>query len=168
VRIEEQIKALQRTKAKIDLYRKVQKNVEAELNLMGQDEEHKKLELEHPGLLKEFCSEVSLFCEKRVEALDNPKPEAPKREQERQQESLLSLKPQPTPPVRVPVASEEEPGDPIRFLMKYKHLDNKKVEFETKDGLVTGTVRGLVTPFIKVQTDTGYVVDVEPSKLKVL
>jgi hypothetical protein len=70
----------------------------------------------------------------------------------------------------VPIRQEggvKEPTDPLSFLLKWRHLDAKKVKFETPDGEVSGTVKGLVTPNVIVETDLGYVVKVDPNKLKV-
>jgi hypothetical protein len=164
--IEEQIKNLQRIKAKIDLYKKVASNVQDELASVNQDEEHKALEREFPGLLAEFCQEIGAFCSKRVEQLGNggsvpravelPPPEAqqPVKDEAR--------------PILPPDSTEEEPTDPLRFLLKYKHLDGKTVAWTTKDGQVQGKVRGLLAPNIIVETDTGHTVKVAGKILKVV
>jgi hypothetical protein len=64
--------------------------------------------------------------------------------------------------------TEEEPSDPLRFAQKHRHLDSKRVRFNTKDGQVTGVVVGLTTPNILIKTDTGYTVPVAPSALQII
>lgn len=167
MQIEEQIKKLQRIKAKIDLYRKVQGNVQDELVSVNQDSEHKSLEAEYPGLLSEFCSEIDAFCNKRVEQLGNPTAHVPVAESPAEV-SRPRPQEQPKPAVHQVAMIDDEPTDPLRFLMKHKALDGKRVSFQSKDGLVQGTVRGLVTPFIKVETDSGFVIDVKPKELSVI
>lgn len=164
MQIEEQIKALQRVKAKIDLYKKVISNIEIEKD--SEDPESKTLEKEHPGLIAEFCDEITVFCSKRVEMLGNPQkasmaPPIPREPVEPELLEKTDKPKKPEPPV------EAEPRDPLKFLLKYKYLDGKTVSFRTKDGKITGKVRGLVVPNIRVETDSGYDVDVPPKELTV-
>lgn len=160
--IEEQIKALQRIKAKIELYQKVSLTITDEAKL--KTESTKKLDLEYPGLLQEFCDEICTFCADQMRSLGrgplvyakaNPEPQI--------------VKPEPVVnPDVIPQAEMDEPTDPLRFLLKYKAWEGKKVSFPSKDGQVNGTVRGMVVPYLKVETDTGFVIDVKPKELKVL
>ncbi len=159
--IEEQIKKLQRIKAKIDLYKKVVANVQDELASVNQDAEHKTLEQQYPGLLGEFCSELTGFCAGVIEQLGNgdsvPAATPPRRVPE-----AVEAQPEPPKPKTPPATSvdDSEPADPLRFLMKYRHLDGKKVTWMTKDGQVQGVVRGMVTPNIIVETESGFTVPV--------
>lgn len=162
--IEEQIKKLQRVKAKIDLYTKVQANISAEQ--ANKDPEALKLDAEHPGLMKEFCAEISAFCTDRVGQLgsgDAPRPRPT------EHGAVLDAPTQPEAPrVRPPIISQaemDEPQDPLRFMMKYKHLAGKKVKVKTVHGDVEGVVRGVTVPFIKVETETGFVVDSLPKDI---
>jgi hypothetical protein len=167
--IEEQIKKLQRVKAKIDLYKKVQSNVTSELTSVNQDKEHKALEAEYPGLLAEFVQEMDAFCSKRIEMLGNG--EQPRRVSEPTPNGGAVNDPGPPQPATKPVTPpiqmiDDEPADPLRFLMKYKHLDGKKVTWMSKDGQVTGTVRGLLTPNVIVESDNGFTLPVPARELK--
>jgi hypothetical protein len=167
VRIEEQIKRLQRIKAKIDLFKRLVANVQDELAAVGESAEHKALEAEHPGLLTEFCAEIREFSTRRIEQLgsgeEGANPTPPKRVVAPVREEA------PPPPAPQPQANaEEEPRDPLKFLLKYRHLEGKRVSFSSKDGPVQGTVRGMVTPHITVETDTGFVLTVPPKELKVI
>lgn len=161
--IEEQIKKLQRVKAKIDLFRKIQTNVQNELASASSDQEHKALEAQFPGLFAEFCAELDSFCTHRAETMGNGGMEP-------QPQRVVAEAPTPAPaaPSPPPQDPNQEPIDPLKFLLKYRGLDGKRVSFSSKDGKVEGTVRGLVTPFIKVETDSGFVVDVPPRELKVI
>lgn len=164
--IEEQIRKLQRIKAKIDLYKKVTANIQDELASVNQDAEHKALEAQFPGLFAEFCQEMNAFCAKRAEQLgsggDSPPnqvtgPTAPVPQEEK-------------PPAPLPVLPtvEDEPADPLRFLLKYKHLDGKTVTWVSKDGPVQGKVRGLLSPNVIVETDSGFTLPVQAKLLKVV
>lgn len=171
--IEEQIKKLLRTKAKIDLYRKIAANVEAEKASINQDAEHKKLEGEHPGLLKEFCEEILTFCNTNINALGNGSP-VPALKPVIASGTSTPVEPDPLA-LKVDVTGKQvaqpmgdEPVDPLRFLIQHRHLDGKKVKFTTKDGEVTGIVRGLVVPNVKIVTDNGYEVAVPPKELTVI
>jgi hypothetical protein len=162
--IEEQIKKLQRVKAKIDLYKKVQSNVTSELTSVNQDKEHKALEAEYPGLLAEFVQEMDAFCSKRIEMLGNGSVERPA-----PPPVPTTAAAAPEPLAKKPIileAPDQEPKDPLRFLMKYKHLDGKTVTWMSKDGQVTGKVRGILTPNIIVETESGFTLPVEPKLLQ--
>lgn len=160
------IEELLRLRAKVKLYKQVQENVEAEMALAST--EHKDLEKEYPGLLEEFVNEITLFCNRRIEDLGN----GPKRPQAIDAVAVVPVteedRPAPPPPAKVQPNLADEPVDPLKFLLKWRHLDSKRVKFKTKDGEVEGTVRGMVTPFLRIQTDTGYDVNVKPQEVQVI
>src|SRR5690606_9935680 len=108
-------------------------------------------------------------CVRRIEQLNT----SPMEKQENKQKATVNSQKtyseasvnqaEATSPVQ---PSEDEPSDPLRFLLKHRALDGKKVTFESRDGTITGVVRGLVAPFLKVETSTGFTVKVRPSEIK--
>ena len=165
--IEEQIKSLLRVKAKVDLYKKIISTIEAEKS--SKSEEQEALNSEFPGLLNEFCGEILTFCSKRVDDLGNMRKESPSAVTIVDQPQI-PMQSQPVAQVQAPAAPTEEvePTDPLKFLLKYRHMDGKRVTVTTRDGNVEGTVRGMVAPNIKVETDTGYIVGVPPRTVKII
>ncbi len=154
MQIEEQIKVLLRTKAKIDLYRNVVKYVTTEGSATNEE-----FNVAYPGLAEEFATELTSMCNARIEALGNPV-KAP------ETKVVIPTEP-PKPPVPPePPVNNGDPTDPLLFLKKYRHLDNKRVSYASKDGEVKGTVKGMVAPFLRIQLDTGYVLNCEPSRIK--
>ena len=117
----------------------------------------------------EVAEEVTEFCIRRINELSSnsvtnlTQSHLVGQKRDIQEEKLLKFSEK--EPIRESV--ESEPADPLRFLAKWKHLDGKTVSFETKDGEVSGTVRGLVTPDVIVVTSNGYNVKVAPTKLRV-
>lgn len=170
MKIDEQIKILMKRKAEIELFTKLADNIKAEIGSM--DPEHKKLEADYPGLMKAFCDKVAIFCEQNIGELSviehtvtPPRPvEHVEFHKERGQQTPTP-KVAPTPPIN---PEDDEPTDPLRFLLKHKGMEKKRVEFTTKDGTIQGTVRGLVTPNIIVETDSGYTIQVKPKELKII
>lgn len=173
MQIEEQIKSLLKIKAKIDLYRKVMENISAELK--SEDPAHKELEKDHPGLMKEFCTEVLGFCEERVQVLGNPSTQPANPVASASQESLEKVKKMENPSSTQKAAENgkaiiddlnaPEPIDPLRFTLKYRGMVGKKVMFSTPNGEVTGVVKAAVTPFLRVETDTGHYISIKPSEV---
>ena len=163
MQIEEQIKKLQRIKAKIDLHRRLISNLKADSE--AKDPEHKALEAEHPGLFEEFCKEIVDFSVDRIQTLSNP--EAPKLPTAT--ERIIYAEPETENQPVAPKPQAQPPMDPLKFLMANKHLEGKKISFKTKDGIITGTVRGISLPAsLKVETDTGYDISIPPSEVTVL
>jgi hypothetical protein len=160
MQIEEQIQKLLRLKAKIDLYKNLISHLNVESGL--KDDFHASIENAHPGVLKEFFEELHAFASKRVGVLDSSGASQPAPAQAAPQV-------QPPKPEKRPVESDPnaEPRDPLSFMRKYQHLYGKKVSWATPDGTVTGTVRGIVVPYLKVDTDTGFTVTVEPKQIQV-
>lgn len=161
MQIEEQIKSLLKIKAKIDLYRKVVGNIEAEKT--SKDPEHVSLQKDHPGLITEFCDEILDFCNSRIQSLGNPTSQAPK-PTPRKEESFVPLDPPRTDPT-IKNADDEEPRDPLRFLMKYKNMEGKSVTFKTKDGVIKAKIRGCVAPNLVVETEMGVTLQIPPREL---
>lgn len=161
--IEEQIKKLLRTKAKIDLYKKIEVSLQAEVTALETDEDHKKLEAEHPGLIKEFCEELGGYCHQQVSELSYVKQTATPAHVETSVVTQVIEKPKVT---FTPIPANDEPTDPLKFMMKYRHYESRRVTVETPNGPVGGVVRGLVTPYIIVQTDTGHDAKVFPKNIK--
>lgn len=156
MQIEDQIKALLRTKAKIDEYRRVIKYVTEDSTSTEEFDD------KYPGLREEFTAELIEICNSRIEMLGNPvKPSAPKQMLETVENPIVKANP-------APAENHGEPNDPLRFLQKYRHLDGKKVVYSSKDGDVQGVVRGMITPFLKVELNTGYVINAEPAKIREL
>lgn len=166
--IDEQIKSLQRIKTTIELYKKLGDNISSEK--ASKNPEHLALEKDHPKLLEQFCSEVIAFCELRISQLTNPKA-AQVHAQTVAIVSGTTPTPTPAPAPSTPLVTPEnteESLDPIRFLTKYRRLDGKKVSFQTKDGLILGTVRGVRPPNLVVETDSGYEITIAPKEITVL
>lgn len=168
--IEQEIQKLLRLKAKVNLYQMMLANVQNELDSKSKD--HDELEKTHAGLLTEFVAEVSAFCEAKIDLLGNGPVNQKPAPVQRPSESEVVNKPADSnlqkETVKVVDPSTEEPTDPLKFLLKWRHLEGKKVAFETRNGEVTGTVRGMVTPNLKVELDTGYTASVRPTDIKVL
>lgn len=127
------------------------------------------METEHPGLLEEVCSKCISFCTTEIEQLSQGDIESSKPTNKSiiaKKEEITTDKPKIDSVIQD--MQSEEPTDPLRFLMKYKSFDGKRVTYSSKDGIVEGKVVGLLTPFIKIQLDTGYVINAEPSKTKII
>ncbi len=162
--IERQILELQRIREKIGLYKTLLVNVESELT--AKTEEHKVLEANHAGLLKEFVAEITGFCNYKIDELGNgPKRPTAKIPIEPIMPEPLAIDLTKENP-KVPPSNTDEPTDPLKFLLKWRHLEGKKVRFQTRNGEVTGTVRGMVTPYLKVETDTGHLANVSPREIQ--
>jgi hypothetical protein len=158
--LEDKIKTLLKRKAKLDLYKKLMVSLETEK--VDKDEDKAILESEFPGLLVDFCNEVLGFCKQRMtelQTLEDDTPKAPK------VQAKVEAAPQPAPVLQAPV-DPDEPTDILKFAMKYRHLDGKHVTVVSPDGEVGATVVGMVMPFLKVFTDTGYTVDISPKDIK--
>lgn len=168
--IEEQIKKLQRIKAHIELYERLKDNINDEAN--KKEEEHSKFESEHPGLLTQFIKEISSFCDKKVKELNNY--EFDKKNSTKKQNKLPEK--QETKDKKQDIAKTKKesvhdpfsdvPEDPLRFALKYKHLEGKRVSIETNNGEVSGVIRGVNVPNIVVETDTNYTIQVPPKDLQ--
>lgn len=156
--IDEQISKLLRLKAKIDLYKKFE-------NALTGSAVEPALENTHPGLYAEFVGEVGLFYNKRIQMLSNDTPIEPKPAPQapRTESNATTQSENPTAPAKKEVPIES--NDPIRFLMRHRHLDQKRVQFTTKDGIIQGVVRGMAAPFIVVETTTGFTVQVPPGEI---
>lgn len=156
--IDEQIKTLMRVKEKIELYRAVIKNVQTFLK----ESFGNTAESLYPGLANEFENEISDFCQSRIDVLNGTravKP-SPLRPEEMQPLDAVETKP--------PKTVTPDEADPVKFLMKHRHLDGKTVKFMSNGSEITGRVRGLVVPNITIETDLGYVVQVKPSEIQVI
>lgn len=125
------------------------------------------METEHPNLLAEFIEEVTYFSNKRLATLQgvNLGSSQPNETIENPvvKEAVANTAASVSPP-----SEDEEPRDPVRFLMKYRYLDGKRVKVETPNGEIEGRVKGLVTPFIRIETNLGYEINVPPKAVRVL
>lgn len=163
--LEQEILKLQRIRELLGLYRTLLGNVQAELS--ANTKEHQTLETNHPGLLKDFVGEISAFCTNKIEELGNgPRPQ--RIPIQPIMPETLEKEPPPKEKTQVPQNNSDEPTDPLKFLLKYRHLEGKKVSFDTKNGEVTGTVKGMVTPHLRIETDTGHVASVRPTDIRIM
>lgn len=69
------------------------------------------------------------------------------------------------------ISNSDNPLDnitnPLEFSKTFRHLDNKEIILNTKDGPVEGKVVGSKPPRLIVATVTGYKVEVKPSQIVV-
>jgi hypothetical protein len=154
--IKDEIKRLQRLEAKIVLYDALlaQVRVRTDVGLPCD---------EHEGLYGEFIDEIRQFVEGRITDINNSIITPAKQQAPIVQPPVAQPH---TPPKETPAStSGDEPTDPLKFLLKHKALDRKRVIYHSKDGDVQGTVCGLIAPFIKITTDTGFVLNVPPKDL---
>lgn len=169
--INDKIKLLQRKLATVERLNQVLSYVEG----LGDP-------TDHPGLSKELSSVFKTFVETQIsnlEAGSDLQPETvkvqPQQFSDEEVTILRSLiervKTQSTgtqPPKTVTPSPQSDRSDKIRFAMQNRHLDQKRVAIQTKDGTVKGKVVGLDAPHVIVQTDTGYTVPVELEQVTVI
>ena len=144
--IKEEIQRLQRLESKIALYETLIEWVR-ELAAPACEAE----------VYTEFAREIQTIVESKINEI-NGLTTVPIR-----QSAPVSSKEVIVPP---PVAQTDEPTDPLKFLLKYRHLDRKRIIYKSKDGEVPGIVCGLIAPLIKIMTDTGFMINVPPRDIK--
>lgn len=175
--IQEQIKALQRTQAKIDALNKIRTDV-------ASYSDHP----EHEGLTAEIVAELSQFLDSQIDGLSNAKPIASSQiNGSPVQASADGLKPEEVQVLKMlaekaqgkmnaPVASapkslasqKRPPQDILQFAQQNRHLEGKRIRLNTHNGPVLGKVVGLNYPNIIVTTDTDHTVETDLEKIEIL
>lgn len=168
--LEKQIKELQRKQKKVEIYQEIADNLLKQTD--SQTLEVLKIEQDYPGLIKEVCTEVISFLEHKRSILcelghDVTVGNSPMTTDVAKEGAATQVTVKPPETVKQ-LVDPVEPTDPIRFLLKYKFLDGKLVNVTTPNGDVKAKVVGLLTPYIRVETETGYTVNVEPKHIKVI
>ena len=117
--------------------------------------------------IEKVMNAVIGFCKSQIDSIEE---DAPERKIEVPGPSLVQPK---TKEDRLETKKEEltqaADNDPLRFLVKHKHLQGKTVKVSSKNGEVVGKVVSLAAPtHVVVTTETGYTIQVTPDKLEVL
>lgn len=176
--IDAQIKALQFKKKKIDYISYIADLVKNDTKCIDfkevKEDVVSKIE---PFLLKlmtaiETDSEVSesdsnpQFSDKEREALKIVAQKVLTKESQPAPQNSGAYNREPAPP---PQKKPENVQDKMSFAMDNRHLANKKVQvINDKNVTITGTVRGLDSPFVIVQTDSGPTIQVPLDKVAIL
>jgi hypothetical protein len=165
----DQIKALQKKQATIDMYSQADSLLQSSL----------KNPAEHEGVAEEVLAVLGEFIASRKHHLESGAPEvaqAPAVEPFTPEEmtairALLQRLSQratsdaPAPATPQPRVTDR--NDKLRFALENKSLENKRVSVDTEHGRVLGVVVGLDAPNVIVKTDTGYTVPVDVRHIKV-
>ena len=149
--IKDEILKLQRKVCLQDMYSQLENLVEINQSIFIEDN--------HSGLFVEFMIDIKAFIQGRIAGLDSTTQPITK------QTPVAVNEPQ-SQSITKPAADPAEITDPLKFLMKYRGLEKKRIEYASKDGPVQGTVLGLAAPNIRISLDTGFVINVNPKDLK--
>lgn len=161
-KLDEQIKLLQRKKAKIDLFQRIIINLGKEKDEIP----------DFPGLMSEVAASVKSFCETQVRLIENEDGEKPKKVAKTEVSSSEELEeiPEPTKPVgkaRVIPKKEDIYSDALKFVTHFKDMVGQEVEFV--DGVgnkLKGSLVGASFPNLKIDIG-GRVVVIDPRNVNI-
>lgn len=185
-KIDQQIKALQLKKTKIDYIKYIEDLLKNDTKCV--DFKHVKEEIlsqiiphlekvaeaiENDSQVQDYNS--SLFSKEQSEALKElaDKFMAAKQNKTQPQESKPQVQNQPyqndPAPVQAPKRQELSHNDKMNFAMNNRHLANKRVQVMNDQNVqIHGMVVGLDAPFVQIKTDTGPVINVPVDKISII
>lgn len=170
-KLDEQIKALQRKKAKIDLFERI---------ILNLDKEGKELS-DFPGLMKEVAESVQTFCKAQVSVIENESaiqntqrtPPAPKPQEVATAETVRDVEaelraeiesltmetgkthngaPPAKPKKKIIISEDATFQDPLKFIVHFRDWMNKSVLLKDDLGhTAPGELVGAAFPNLKVR-----------------